>query len=769
MPALESARLVRLLTCCLALVLATASLTGCRTSPEEHLRKGQALFEKKSYREAVLEYRNAVRANPNYGDARYALALALLEMGDPASALKEMVRAADLLPDRADVQLQAGRLLLLAGQFEDAKARAEKVLEKDLRNVDALILQGNASAGLRDFDAAITQLQKAVQEAPNEGKSYAALGAVQQLQGNVQEAERSLKNALSVAPRSVGAHLALANYYWSTGNRGQAEQVLASAKAIAPRDRNVLQGLLYVYLATGRANEAKGHLQEMIAVSPEDQTPRFVLADLLAEEKRTDDALKALEPLAGNEALSGLVVARLSMYEHQGGRVDAAYKRLADRLAQQPKDIESQTMLARLALADRRSAEALKASQLALSIDPNRFEALYVLGSVSLDLGRPDDALAALRKALSIAPRAMGPKLQLARAYMTQGQVDSGLQFAQEALNQEPGSAMARYLVVRGLLMKRDATRAEEALRPLARAIADSPEVQVQMGEVARLKGDLRAAERAFSGALQAAPDSIEALSGLVAVEISSGRKAEAIARVENRVKASPKEAGVLAMAAAAYSAVGDDARAEQALKELVSAAPDSLLAYENLARLYWRQKRLDDARAQFEHLANEQPKAIGPQTMVGIILQLQGKQREAQAAYEKLLQANPEAAVAANNLAMLYVEDGGNLDLALNYAQTALKGQPGDPDVNDTLGLVYLKKGLGSLAVRAFEDSTKAAPGNPVFWFHLGQANQLAGDKAKARAAFERALAINPEFDGAVDARRLLAELMSSGGGAQR
>jgi predicted Zn-dependent protease len=113
-----------------------------------------------------------------------------------------------------------------------------------------------------------------------------------------------------------------------------------------------------------------------------------------------------------------------------------------------------------------------------------------------------------------------------------------------------------------------------------------------------------------------------------------------------------------------------------------------------------------------------------------------------------------------ANNLAMLLVQSGGNLDVALNHAQTAVKAMPNNPNITDTLGLIYLNKGLASLAVPAFETSTKARPGDPEFWLHLGQAYVGTGDKVKAREALQRALKVNPQFGGAAIAVKALEDL---------
>jgi tetratricopeptide (TPR) repeat protein len=119
----------------------------------------------------------------------------------------------------------------------------------------------------------------------------------------------------------------------------------------------------------------------------------------------------------------------------------------------------------------------------------------------------------------------------------------------------------------------------------------------------------------------------------------------------------------------------------------------------------------------------------------------------------------NPRAAVASNNLAWLYAEGGGNLDVALQLAQAAHAQLTDNPQVNDTLGWVYYKKGLSTKAVASFRESLQAG-GNPVYQYHLGLAYAQHGDKQEARKALEQALQLNPKFEGAADVRRLLAEM---------
>ena len=128
-----------LLTCAAALAGVVAA---CSKSPAQRFAAGNKYMSRTQYREAIIEYRNALRANPAFGEARVQLAEAYLAVGDTQNAYREYVRAADLLPQRDDVQVKAGSFLLVAGRFEDARARAERVLDRYPSNVDAQVLLG---------------------------------------------------------------------------------------------------------------------------------------------------------------------------------------------------------------------------------------------------------------------------------------------------------------------------------------------------------------------------------------------------------------------------------------------------------------------------------------------------------------------------------------------------------------------------------------------------------------------------------------------------
>src|SRR5262245_63333780 len=112
------------------------------------------------------------------------------------------------------------------------------------------------------------------------------------------------------------------------------------------------------------------------------------------------------------------------------------------------------------------------------------------------------------------------------------------------------------------------------------------------------------------------------------------------------------------------------------------------------------------------------------------------------------------------NNLDWMDDEEGGTLDVALQLAQTAKQRLPNQAEVNDTLGFIYLKKDLPSLAIPPLQDAVKADPKNPTYLYRLASAQAKAGNKGAARALLEKALANGATFPEAAEARALLTTL---------
>src|SRR5687768_7134352 len=213
--------------CLLLLVLVSACGSG--KTKEEYLASGDQFFKDGKVPEAIVEYRNAIAIDPQFGRARAQLAESYIKQNDLQRAMAESIRAADLLPDDEKQQMQAARFLLLARRFEDAKTRADNVLAKNPKHVDATIARATALAGLKDMQSAIAEVEEAIRIDPQNARSHMMLGAMQVSVQKVAEAEAAFKRAIEVAPDSLEAQQAMASFYWAANRLPETEEWLRKA------------------------------------------------------------------------------------------------------------------------------------------------------------------------------------------------------------------------------------------------------------------------------------------------------------------------------------------------------------------------------------------------------------------------------------------------------------------------------------------------------------------------------------------------------------
>jgi tetratricopeptide (TPR) repeat protein len=742
----------------LALVVAASALSGCSRSAQHYFESGNKYFDKKEYKSAIVQYRSAIAKNARYGEARAKLADSYMAIGDAANAMREYVRAADIQTKDAEIQVKAASILILAGRYEDAKARADKALEADPKNVPAQVARANALAGMKDLDGAIAEIDEAIKLDATRAPTYSNLGYLQLVKGNPEEAEAAFRKAVTTDPKSVPAHLALANFLWSTARHEDAEAELKAALGIDRANVPANRALAMLYMTSGRGAEAEGPLK-VLANATADGGAKLTLADYYVGANRVPEGVALLNQLAQVDATFAVAKLRLASIAYGEKKPAEAYKIVDEVLARQPKNALAMTVQGSFLASEGKIDEALAKATAAAAADPRLIQAHFLVGRLQESRKNFDEAITAFNEVIKLAPRAAGAKQELVKLYLAKNDPSVAVQLA-EQLNKERPGPDSRLLLARALTAHNDVDKAHETLAALSKQYPSAAVVQVQLGALAARKNDAAGAERAFQEAARLDPRSREALLGLVAIDISKRNPRQAQQRIEAHLAKNGDDPAVMTLLARTMMMNGESARAEETLKKVVQAAPASLDAYGLLGQLYLSQRRLGEALAEFDRIAAHQPKGVGAQTLAAMIVQLQNQPDEAMKRYEKILQIDGHAAVAANNLAWMYAEKGDKLDVALQLAQTAKAQLPDAPQVNDTLGWVYYKKGLPALAVAPLRESVEKDPKNPLFHYHLGVVYAGAGDAEKARQSLEQALSLKADFEGSADARKVLASL---------
>jgi putative PEP-CTERM system TPR-repeat lipoprotein len=740
----------------MALALLPMACSSQEVQKRRHFERGNEYAAAKRDEFAVIEYANAVRLDPKFGEARLKLAETYERMNNLRAAAPEFVRAADALPNNREVQIKATEILLLGGRFEDAKARATTLLTRNPKDIDALLLRADALAVLKDPTAAIAEIEEALKVQPNESRTFVNLGAIRMGSGDAKEAETAFRKAITLEPSSIDAHLAFANFLWSAGRPNEAEQELQQALTLDSRHLLANRMLGTLYMVTKRPEEAERPLKVVAEISKA-PAARFQLVEYYLTVRRNEDAIKLLTELAADQATFVEAEAMLASLDYDGGRRQEAHARLDKLLARAPKDARALVIKARWLMNEKKLDEALDRAKAAVAADPQSAAAYFALGTAH-DLRREvPDAVTAYNEVLRLNPRAVAAQVELSRLNLASGNRDAALHYAEEAKQTQPGNVSARLVLARSLLEQGELGRAETEIAELQRGLPNSAAVHTLIGNLQLRRKNYAAAKVSFERVLALAPGDLEAINGMLALDIQAKQFDAAVRRVDAELTKQPDRVELLALASGVYNQAGQSDRAEQALRRAVKNDPLFSSGYVLLAQLYLQQQRLDAARTEFEEIAKRDSKAVGPRTMVGVILEAQGKREDARRWYEATIAEIPNAPVVANNLAFIYAEQGTKLDVALQLASSAKQQMPDSASVDDTLGWVYYKKDLATMAVRSLEESRLKMPDNAEILYHLGMTYAKLGDKAKAREALERALKLSPQFAAAETARQTL------------
>ena len=743
----------------LALALITAA--ACRSSvavKAESIRLGDELVARRQYGQAAAAFRVAMNADPQDGQLRIRLARAYELAGRTSEASSQAEEAARLLPADLDAQLYAGTLMLWQTRFVDTVDRMSAVLRDHPDNVTALLVLGNAQARLFSSTWALERLVDAVRDS---AQYAAARREVRQRTTSSEDkaAEESFRKALRLAPGMREAQLAVVNLLWATGRLDESEELLKDVADRNPGHTLANHALGDFYLSRQRRAEAEHYLKRAAASGSFGREARFVLADYYIAAKRDDDARSVLRRMLPADDAAGAVALRMARLEFRAGQRDRATRRLGALLARDPINRPARLLQAQFAVALRDWDHAVPLARTAVSQDPKSSEAQSALGQALLATGDLENASEALAEAVRLDPDGAESLQQLAQLKLALGRPQEALQFAHEAVRKNPDDRHAAVFLVKTLVSVMDYASAEEEIRPLLARYPTSPDVLAQLGALQLALGNDEAARAAFVRTLEFDRESEDALSGLVSLEIKGRRTDDTRRHVDAAVAAHPQDADCLLIAARLYAA-DDDARTEPTLRKVLDIDRANERATLSLAVFLHEHRRADEAQRLLEDFVERRPRSVEAQTALGHLLEKTGQSAEARAQYEKIVAMNPRAAEAASRLASLYVAQGENLDVAMTLAAGAKQLLPNDPAVNDVVGSVYARKGLPVAALPYFQDAVRGEPGNATYRYHLGSAYRAAGHLRLAREEFARALAADPHFAFADQARQAVAAI---------
>jgi putative PEP-CTERM system TPR-repeat lipoprotein len=680
----------------LAIVAVVVLLAACAgETSTSYLASARAHLAKKDYSAAVIELKNALRLEPDNAEARYLLAVSLLDTGQEVDAATEARKALELKYPADQALPVLARALLAQNEYKrliaetagqqggTAKTRAE-----------IATLRGQAFLGLGDTKAANESIDAALAADATFAPAKMARVHVALVRGDPQGALSQLDAILAADARNAEALVLKAQIEAALGRTAEGVATLRQAAAAAPDKPFVGWALVAALVNVGKIDEAAQEVAAVKKLAPND--PRtwysealvaylqnnFKLAGELVE--RTRQAAPDYLPA---QYLSGLVDLRLDKF----GSAESSLRAV---LAKVPNEVSVRRALAALYVTRGRMAQALETLEPALRIRPDDPSLLRAVGEVHFASNNPSKAAEMFARANKFDGGNVAGHVRLAQVNLTAGDSAQAVRDLERLANSEKDSGEAELALISAHLNAREYAKALAAAERLEKKRPNDASVHHAKGVVYLAMRDNARARGSFEKALSLNPQFATAVFQLARLDTLEKNYDGARGRYQSILAKDPQNgAALLALAEllAVTKASPDEIRA--AIERAVSANPSS--AQPRVALIAFHVSRRDWSAAV---LAGQSAQAAVPDNpaileALGVAQFASGEQNQAIATLKRAAQLRPDNAQALLMLAELQTRMK-DWDGAIQSMRSAVDLQPASSPVWLALAAVYDEAG---------------------------------------------------------------------------
>ena len=742
-------------------------LAACTRDPKEIARKyvetGNKYYDKGNYKAASIMYRRALQKNMRDAQAHYRLGLVQLHDRMLGEARRSFLRATDIDHSNMDALAKLGDINLAVYAYDpvsyksyltDVKDVTKKLLDHDPKSYDGLRLSGFIALAEKNLPGAIQKFQEANAVKPDQPDLVHAL--VKSLYANNQpeDAERYAKELISKRKDFGPMYDLLYSRYAASNRVADAEQILKQKVANNPTVAPYLLQLAFHYYLTKRTDEMNAAINRLTSDPKTFHNGHILAGDFLNRIGAPDRALQEYQ---------------------EGEKIDPkeklAYgKREAETLAIQGKAIDAAQVVSRLLKDNPKDPEtvAMHSSVLIQTKDPKQIQQAIdelkpllastpatqqgALQMLNYNIGRAylakgdaaslDKAREHFEATIKINP-AHGPaKLGLAEILLARGESAKAVKAADEAIRLQPNSLQAHLIRTMGLINIGENDHARQELTGIMKASPNSTDARYQLALLDYAEKKYKDAEEGFQSLIKV--NDPRGVVGLVRCKSQEGDVNGAIQIARDHVRQSPDNLDFRRLL------VETEFRADKYEDALADFQPilqkdPSSINYVRAGEMQRSARQYDAAVASFKKAQQLSPLEPVPSLELALLYDLSGRPEEARQGYEQVLKIQPDNPAALNNLAYSMADQGVDLDKALSYAERARAKMPNDPDVTDTIGLIFLRKNQINESARLLGDLVSRSPNRATYHLHYATALYQKGDKAAARKELDAATRTGP------------------------
>jgi len=771
-PTMSRCVAVRLLLACSLLV----TLPGCSRDPnvrkQKYFDSAGKYFAEGKYREAAIQYSNAIQVDSRFAQAHYQLSQTYLKLGDTSRAFQELSRTVEITPDNYRAHTDLANLLVTARNpdgspilemLKQAKTHLDLIRDKQPNDPETHEAWANYYAAQNNLGPALQEMQQAIALDPNRSESYLLL-ALLQLRSNLpDQAEANFKKAAEVDPKAMNAQLALGGFYQSRNRLPEAEQQYEHAIVVDQKNPGPRAALVRLLRQEGKNAEIESFLQQTKKDMPDNSEGYRMLGDFYFATGNLDKAFDEYASLYNDHPKDPLVKRNYIQLLILKNRLDDATKVNSAILKANPRDVDALIYKGQILLRQNNAAGAIDALESALSNDHDNAVAHYQLGT-AFDLQHNEArAESEWREAVRIRPDLTDAQRNLAALELRRADIGALLQTAQQIITAQPDSPDGFLLKgIADITRQKYADAQQDAQQAMQRA-PQNPAPYVEMGNLHLAQKQFPDAEKFYQQALDKDPSSAEGLSGLMNSYFAQKQFDKAVAAANAQIAKSPNSSDFYdLLGTALFNGKKDLPGAEAALRKAVELNKSNTDALEKLGKVQVQEGAADQALALYQQSIKDNPHEARFYILSGELYEAKQNWDQAKAMYQQALTIQPDHPLASNNLAYVILQQGGNVDVALAMAQTARRGMPDSANAADTLGWAYYQKGIYQSAISQFQEAVRlsekhGAPDDADLHYHLGLAYQKTNQTALARQQLEKALKLSPNN---AEARKALSDL---------
>jgi tetratricopeptide (TPR) repeat protein len=720
---------------------------------ENQYLKGRLNVSLGKYKEASSVLEKLMAAKPNMRlypftyDLGYLLGIAHYKEGRITEAREALLQAITFNPGLVNANVLLAEISLMTGRNKESAEAARRVLAADPTNPSATLYLGNALMNSDNPQEYREGLQRTVDgleitlaNDPENWRASLTLGKTLLAQGKFGDAEKLFKEVAVKQDTLVQSHIALANFYQITEDWGKAEETLRNAVERFSSLNEPHLAFGHYYWEKGQKEDAESAFLKAVDATPQDSYVHKMTGDFYASSG--DDSL-AIDHYETAKNLDNSLDLNLRLvYQFLvKGKLDKADSLLNEIKNEAAQSLPVEYLRARILLERDQSREATSLLEKWYPTSPNFFfnnsiPDLPLSFYLALAHYRAGDVGRASAVAGSIMPEFKNTSLVgmlLSEIAFSQRKYPESKRFIREVLKRDPASTPARIIAGRIAMAEKKWAEVVEIYSEILKREPQQPQAMlgVGIGKFGLEKWD--EAVEILEKMYQIHPQVHQALSYLVDVKIRQGKTEEALQYCRDSISQNPDDSAPYLTLTRLLIDLGDTDQA----KQILSKAKDN--------------SRIKDSRIYFS---------------LGSLQQGDGDFAAAKASYEGALDLNPDHPGAANNLAWLYVETGGDMQRAWNLAERANERYPNNPNIMDTLAWVYYKSGSYKKSIGMLEEAIKLQTDGPVLHFHLGMAQLKDGDSIGAQGSLRKSLEINADHQYADAARETLKKIEDEQGG---